>query len=554
MAVFRGRRSAIPDDLSDTDIKFFAEIVDAVDDNWLKARLSDLVWLKAKPRDPEFALKAIDAYRCLPLDEDIWINGGEECWLRAISLARLLRAGAGDRLQQMEASIVTAVEAAKRDDGFLGLWLTKLLKSNGLGRAHRAVVAGKLEALGREFSGEGDLNKAREYFSAAAEWFRDNSNKARAVEMTVAVAESLVKEAVARTGKESPSYMKAVSFYKETIQTYRMVPRTERSTHRVDERIAELSVRLNDSGKRALGEMKIIRTPDVDISQLIENARKSVTGKSAQLALLAFANLHRGVHMEELRNNVLESISRYPFQALCSVTRMSRDGRVIAKRPAMSLGTEPTANDEMAIRELMIRDYDSLVSIMVQGGIWPALEVLLSEHRLREVDFIALARNSPIVPEDRAGLFGKALFAGYERDFVTALHLLIPQIEHLVRVHLKQAGAKTTNIDKDGIQHENGMSTLLELPEAVQVFGKDLVFELKSLFCDAFGPNLRNELAHGLLDEDGCNTPFAIYAWWLALRLTFNTWWNSANPAAGQQEANDEQAPAVEPVEEQGET
>lgn len=218
---------------------------------------------------------------------------------------------------------------------------------------------------------------------------------------------------------------------------------------------------------------------------------------------------------------------------------MSRDGRVIAKRPAMSLGGELTEDDEIAIRAEMIRDYGTLVSIVAQGDIWPALEVLLLEHRLRESDFLDLARHSPLVPKERAGLFGKALFAGYERDFVTALHLLIPQIEHLVRVHLKQAGAKTTNLDKDGIQNENGMSTLMDLPEAEQVFGKDLAFEFKSLFCDAFGPNLRNELAHGLLDEDGCHSPFAIYAWWLALRLTVNTWWNAAHRSEPREDSND---------------
>jgi hypothetical protein len=151
------------------------------------------------------------------------------------------------------------------------------------------------------------------------------------------------------------------------------------------------------------------------------------------------------------------------------------------------------------------------------------------EHRFREADFVALASQSPIVPKDRTNLFGKALFAGYERDFVTALHLLIPQIEHMVRVHLKQAGAKTTNLDKDGIQDEKGMSTLMDLPEAEQVFGKDLTFELKAIFCDPFGSNLRNELAHGLLDENSCHSVSGIYAWWFALRLVFIAWWNSAH-------------------------
>lgn len=219
----------------------------------------------------------------------------------------------------------------------------------------------------------------------------------------------------------------------------------------------------------------------------------------------------------------------------------------------MSLDEDLTADDEVAIRDDMIRDYRFLVGVVVQGCIWPALEVLLLEHRLREVDFNVLARNSPIVPKDRAGLFGKALFAGYERDFVTALHVLIPQIEHMVRVHLKQAGATTTNLDKDGIETENGMSTLMALPEATQVFGKDLVFEITSLFCDPFGPNLRNELAHGLLDEDRCKSVYAIYAWWFALRLTVNTWWNSAASDVEQPEVNEEQRVAENSAEKQGE-
>jgi hypothetical protein len=537
-AVSQDSRSVVPDDLHDTDILFFAEIVDAVDDNWLKARLSDLVWLKGNPRNSAFAVKAVDAYRCLSLDMGTWIQGGRDCWPRAIRLAQMLKGGAGDRLSQMEATIVVAFNTATCADGLLGLWLANLLQSNGLGRTYRADVAKRLEALAYEFDGEGDLHRAREYFSAAADWYKVSSNGVKVAELTVAVAESWVKEAIARTASESPSHMVAASFYENAIQTYRTIPRTERTTHRVTERIAELRAHLNDTGEKSLGEMGLIRTPSVDITEIVERARKSVTGKSAQEALLAFANLHRGANAEELRRSALDKIRRHPLQSIFASTVMSRDGRVIAKRPAMSLGGELTEDDEIVIRAEMIRDYGILVSIVAHGDIWPALEVLLLEHRLREVDFLDLARHSPIVPKKRAGLFGKALFAGYERDFVTALHLLIPQIEHMVRVHLKQAGAKTTNLDKDGIQNENGMSTLMDLPEAKHVFGIDLAFELKALFCDAFGPNLRNELAHGLLDEDGCHSTFAIYAWWLALRLTFNTWWNAACRSETHEDSN----------------
>ncbi|MFZ7126638.1 MAG: DUF7380 domain-containing protein [Desulfobacterales bacterium] len=55
MMVMEGRRSAIPDDLSDDDILFFSEIVDQIDDIWLKARLADLVWLKKRALGIRFA-------------------------------------------------------------------------------------------------------------------------------------------------------------------------------------------------------------------------------------------------------------------------------------------------------------------------------------------------------------------------------------------------------------------------------------------------------------------------------------------------------------------
>lgn len=531
--VMEGRRSVIPDDLSESDIAFYAEIVDAIDDVWLKARVADLAWLKQRPRNVQIALAAIDAYRLIPLDAETWIRGGHECWERALSLARMLKAGAGTRLAEMETAILDAFNIATKDSGFLALWLADLMDTQGLGRTHPSAIAQKLNALAVEFEGAGDLHRSREFFEAASRWFERAGNEAKSAEMTVAVAEGWVKEAIARTSMDSPSHLVASSFYENAIQTYRTIPKTERTVHRVDERIMELRTHLTQSGEMALGEMGMISTPEVDISQLVEKARKSVMGKTATEALLSFANLHRGAKVDEMRKSSLERMRQFVFSSLFSSTVMSRDGRVIAKRPAMSLGAEPTADDEIAIRAEMVRDYGILVSIVVQGDILPALEVLLLEHRLREVDFVGLARQSPIVPKDRAELFGKALYAGYDRDFVVALHLLIPQIEHMVRVHLKQAGAKTTNLDKDGIENENGLSTLMELPEADNVFGKDLAFELKTLFCDAFGPNLRNELAHGLLDTNACHSPFAIYAWWLGLRLVFNTWWNAARKDDG---------------------
>lgn len=536
-----GGRSILPDDLSETDITFFAEIVETVDDPWLKARLADLVWLLQSPRKVEFALAAIDSYRTIPLDDiDTWLHGGDRCWQRAIDLACLIKAGAGERLAEMKASIVEALTSVTREDGFLGYWLADLLKSNSLARDHSTTIATRLESLAREFEGEDEFLKARKYFRSSAHWFTESGDDEKSTAMTVEVAENWVKEAVARLSSDQPSHRVAASFYENAIQTYRTIPRSERTTHRVDERIADLRRSLNESGERSLDEMSAIRTPGQDISQIVENARNAVREKTLDEALKAFVNLSR-MNAKKLRESTIKNLEPFIAHRLFSTTFMSRDGRVTAKMPSMSSSPIPSDDDEEVIHSKMVGNYLIHVSLAVQGSILPAQEVLLLEHRLREADFVNLARNSPIVPIGRELLFGKALFAGYDRDFVTALHILVPQIEHMVRYRLKQAGVQTTNIDNNGIENENGLSSLMDLPQTKKIFGEDLSFEIRALFCAPFGPNLRNNLAHGLLDDRSCYPLETIYAWWLGLKLVFNTFWNDLSRDAESKEQGEEQ-------------
>lgn len=526
--IMNGRRSSLPIDFQRSDVELFAEFAEEVDDPWLQARLADLVWLLIEPRSPKHALLAIDAYRQLPLDSETWIRGSRECWQRAISLTRMLKAGAGDRMKEIETAVMAAFDKSRKEDGYLALWISDMLATHRLGQDHRQAIATKLETMARTFDVEGDLHRARDYFDAASRCFHQTGNISKAAEMTTYLAEGWVKEAVARLSSEQPSNMVAASFYENAIQTYRKIPRSERDTHRADERIAELYKHLNDAGAKSLSEMNVITSPTIDISEIVETAINAVKGKSTLDALAAFANIYRGAQAAKIREFSEKMLREHPLQALFAATHMSRDGRVIAKRPGMGFGDADSDESKATLWAEMVKHYGMDIGLVVQGEIWPALEILRLEHRLRVEDFVAIANRSPIVPEDRKQLMGRALFAGYDNDFVVALHILVPQIEHMVRWHLKETGVKTTNIDKDGIENENGLSTLMDIPQVGQIFGEDLTFELKALFCDAFGPNLRNELAHGLLSEEECQSTYAIYAWWLGIKIVFNTFWNAA--------------------------
>ncbi|MGB9666498.1 MAG: DUF4209 domain-containing protein, partial [Candidatus Cryosericum sp.] len=129
--------------------------------------------------------------------------------------------------------------------------------------------------------------------------------------------------------------------------------------------------------------------------------------------------------------------------------------------------------------------------------------------------------DNPFVPAGREEIFARGMDAGMNGDFLVAVSLLTPQVENAVRIVLKKAGVVTSKIDMRNVEQERVLGALLDMDEAERVFGRDLMFDLRGLLVEKFGSNMRNELAHGLLDLDDFKGPDAEYLWWCALRLMF---------------------------------
>jgi hypothetical protein len=512
-----GSRSAIPDDFKAENIALFEEIIDEITDSKLCARIADLLWLLKKPKNQAFALKAIDAYIKTPLTTENWVSDELVCWERAIQLCMMLKAGSGIRLQGIETELISSIKNATKEDKFFALKLSDLfaeyIKSDS-----QLEITEKLEELGCEFEDLSDFYTSREYFSEASKFYKKLQMLEKSVEMTIKVAQGWVKEADAQQ-----SHIFAAHNYENAIHTYWKIPKSYRDAYNVDNVVAELRTKLNLANENSVSEMGTISTGAIDISELIENARNAVSSKSAIDALLTLAIIHQGANAQRFRESAEKNIRKYPLSNLFSGVQLGKGGRVIAKAPASNLGGEL---DKAAVWAKMVQEYSMEINLAVQAKIWPALEIIRLEHRITEMDFYSVVRQSSIIPEGRERLIAKGLFAGYDNDFVTALHILVSQLENLVRFYLKQADVKTSTL-KDGIETENGLSTLMNNSEVDAIFGEDLAFEFKALFCDAFGANLRNELAHGLLEHEEYHSAHAIYAWWLILRIVFNAFWNA---------------------------
>lgn len=534
-----GKRSAIPDDFSPDELNFFESILGDIFDPWLKARLADLLWICKRPRNPGHARAAIESYISHPINPESWISGVDDCWERGARLAIQLKIN--EKIEEIKSQLFSSFLMDHTDKTFMALWLAKLLDRLQVDRDIRGDIAKKLSNLGSDLAIKGDFNAARAYFEMAAKKNSQTGDEAAWISNLVAIAECFEKEADLRS---SDSNLAANSFYENAIQAYRSVPIKHRAAFDIEGKMSSVKSKIKATGEATLDEMGVVKTPGVDISEIVKSSIGHVAGKiNLQDALIHFVGLYSGPNHNKLMDSARETLKSSFFSSLFGSSRLSSDGRVVARVPAANLNAGEEAPENKAIlHHQTVQHFDIEIQIVVKGQILPALRQVLLEHRVTK-EFLELAcLHSPIVPRDRSGLLSYALWLGFEYDFGNSIHLLCPQFEHIIRTQLKSAGAHTSNIDKDGIENENGLSTLMDLPEAIDIFGHDLVFEIRSVFTDSLGFNLRNEVAHGLLGDHNASSISSIYAWWMILRLiiksivigsAFNKSQNKDNKNAG---------------------
>ncbi|GAB1858686.1 hypothetical protein MHTCC0001_35260 [Flavobacteriaceae bacterium MHTCC 0001] len=126
--------------------------------------------------------------------------------------------------------------------------------------------------------------------------------------------------------------------------------------------------------------------------------------------------------------------------------------------------------------------------------------------------------DSKFIPADRQQLFVNGIYSGFNNDFITSAHILIPQFENSLRYVLDNNDIITSKIYSE-IQHDKMLGGILDI--FIEKSEGSIFYELKDFLLDNSSVNFRNELCHGLL------SPFiiehyGIYVWWLTLKLILN--------------------------------
>lgn len=476
----------------------------------LRARIADLVWLLDRSRGRQFPLMAVQAYRALSLSTHAWYGELRTAWHRALQLAKQIRAE--DEAAAIEAALLDAFfAAAGEEEGYQALHYLHPLRAERRSGGRALAVAEQLETIGRQRMGLLHAFVAQSHFEAAAEWYEWAGDRDRQALML-----SLAAEAIALQAAQADGAMVEHHWLGKAIEAYRRVPGRFRTQLGVDAAIDSLRRKREDAGHAMLGEMVMIRGPREDVGARVQAAVDHVKERSAFQALLAFCGLDSPPDAAALKAAAEATLKTTPLRTLKGFSVVAGDGRQVE-----NLGPEDGWHAQVdAQARAMFLEHAGKKALV---ELLPARDQLRFEHDFRLGDFIAVAERSPIVPSARARMLGQGLYAGFCGDMVQAMHILMPQFEHIVRHVLRGAGAFTAQHDKEGLDMEVALGSLVERPQMAEEFGDGLTLAIHAIMCDRAGPNLRNDVAHGLADEDTCESAHAMYAWWLILQLVTET-------------------------------
>jgi hypothetical protein len=515
MCVMNGKRSSIPSDFRGEQNGVIAALAPRIRNPALRARMADVAWLNDR-RLAECGRLAVHSYlECIEylLKGQAKLRFGHGKAWDPVALEMLRRAlviaGAMGRDKpeaQLAGSIVERVrDASKAEDDPSGRYRSAQLALD-FRTVDASVIGADLEMVAGQVFASGDFPFAVDLYEEAERAWRIARNTTQEELCAKSAAECYVAWADASKGSamsEAHSLQQAIAKLRNTKGTR--------------ERRKELQTRLVAVQSNIRDEMGVFTT-EIDLTKLADHARAAVAGRSLIRALAEFAQLVQSPDPEVLRVRAQKTAENAPLLAALGATMHDREGKVVARSPGIG---DPDATNDAGLQRLILEDEAHRRGLATTGMIEPARQMIQAEHPVEERDLLPLMKMSPFVPPSREVIFARAFARFFGGDFMSAVHLIFPQLENSLRFLLKQSGFDATIIKVDMTQQDMTISVMLEnfRPQLEEIFGAAIANEIDNVFNIVGGPSIRHSAAHGLLDQDAFWSQDVVYACWFIFSL-----------------------------------
>ena len=252
-----------------------------------------------------------------------------------------------------------------------------------------------------------------------------------------------------------------------------------------------VAVLLRDLAKKSMDQMvehtEKIEVPKKEIDDWTE---KMLRGELAEVLIRVVGEFIPD--SDQIETQVKELAKTAPLTSLLSITQVDADGRQVAEVGSVENDLEGRVVQHMG------------QNLQFEGPFLHHLvQQLIARHKVTANLLLDEISKSPLFEDGRKPVVRRGLEACLAGDHVAAAHLLIPQIEHALRLLCVGAGGSAYKASRrvGGLQLKT-FGDLLVDDGVVRVLTEQITLYLKVLFTDPRGWNLRNDLLHGIMNPD----------------------------------------------------
>lgn len=492
------------DDFSDIELEYLENIASQLESIILKARIYDVLWERGKVF--KNAQLAIEEYKKIEINNNTFFVSAPNCLQRLIHLAGKLLSRNPTEQKIIYDKLINAIVNCNEEGYHLSIHLIDVYMGIRFMPRLSEIIC--------------HINKCITHLTTA----RDAFYLAKFVETLFSLYRgssqlsfqnlNYCADAMVEAGRMSEPMIKIKYLYR-SIDYLKLISSDEKSLHKTLEKIQSIELEIENTRPLVQLMMKPVATAPIAVKIDYDFLEQRFSTSDEDKLLELFATLLNEFDYKKAECEAIKQLSS-SFSATFDADYLSDDGRKIAQSQGINLCADV---DPSKVLASIANSYLPTISCSSFLYILPSLNILHAKCNISLHKFEEIAFRNPYISLTNYKIVAAGLYAGFNYDFLTALHLLSFQLEDFVRNFLKSKGINTIAHDRDNVESEKGLSTLIKDPTFETFFGKNYTFEIAILFAESLGANIRNNIAHGLVPYNSFKSDHYVYAWWLILKL-----------------------------------
>jgi len=329
------------------------------------------------------------------------------------------------------------------------------------------------------FAAEGAFSRHRHFLELAEGICRKAGQPQDARKLRAEAAESLVREAEQRQARGD--HLVASKFFRDALQLH-----TDAGSGR--EVLDRIKVQLEESGRQAVSAMTEITSGPIEIPrEAVETIPNQMRPMSLAGCLRALSRYEGWIpSLDRARRTAAENSGRFISQMMPITVFRGEIAALEIVEDAVRVEYEALNLVKMTYQIFAEVQLPAIIAVLQEKG-WSA--ETLSEH---------LSQGN-LFSDGRLQLIRRGLDRYFEGDLFSAIHILVLQVEGIIRDIAGVLGLPTITRRGRRVQVRT-LDSLLEDPDVVGALGSDFSALVRVFMTDPQGDNLRNDVAHALLD------------------------------------------------------